>query len=637
MTQPTERHEFQAEVKQLLDLMVHSLYSDKDIFLRELVSNASDALDKLRFEQLTKTELSVADLHIRIAADAAHRTLTISDNGIGMTRDEVVKNIGTIARSGTREFLTALGDAKKEARPELIGQFGVGFYSAFMVADKITLISRRAGTDTATHWESTGDGAYTLGDAERDHAGTTITLHLKPADTEHGLRDYTTEHVVKEIVKRYSDFVTYPIRMQRWRDGEKPSDPKILEDETLNSMKAIWDRPKAEVTEQEYRDFYRHLSHDWTDPLRTIPIKMEGTIEAYALLYIPTKAPFDLYSAEMKRGVQLYVKRVFVMDECKELMPTHLRFVKGVVDAHDLSLNVSREILQKDRQIQVIRKQLVKKVLSTLDEMKRDKPEDYLTFWASFGPALKEGLLAYDAQDKDKLLELVIAASTHHASQLTSLDDYVGRMKDGQDAIYFLAGASRDAIAKSPLLEAFAEKGYEVLLFSDPIDELWLEQAPRFKDKPLKSIGRGEVVLGSEDDRKKAAEALDEKQKEYSDLLTYFRVHLQNEIKEVRLSSRLTSSPVCLVADEHDLTPRMQKMLEQLGQAPPKAKPILELNPSHPLIPKLQALFAENKADPRLTLYAELLLGQAHLADSGQLPDPAAFSRALADVMIKSV
>jgi molecular chaperone HtpG len=638
MTQPTERHEFQAEVKQLLDLMVHSLYSDKDIFLRELVSNASDALDKLRFEQLTQTELSTSDLHIRLATDATNRTLTISDNGIGMTRDEVIKNIGTIARSGTREFLTAVRDAKKpDAPPELIGQFGVGFYSAFMVADKITLVSRRAGTETATHWESTGDGAYTLSDATRDHAGTTITLHLKPADTEAGLRDYTAEHVLKEIVKRYSDFVTYPIRMQRWRDGDKPSDPKILEDETLNSMKAIWDRPKAEVTEQEYKDFYRHLSHDWTDPLRTIPIKMEGTLEAYALLYIPSKAPFDLYSAEMKRGVQLYVKRVFVMDECKELMPTHLRFIKGVVDAHDLSLNVSREILQKDRQIQVIRKQLVKKVFSTLDEMKRDKPEDYLQFWAAFGPALKEGLLAYDAQDKDKLLELVLTASTHHASELASLDDYVGRMKEGQDAIYFLTGSSKDAIARSPLLEAFADKGYEVLLFADPIDELWLERAPRFKDKPLKSIGRGEVTLGSEDDRKKAAEALDEKQKQYSDLLTYFRVHLQNEIKEVRLSSRLTSSPVCLVADEHDLTPRMQKMLEQLGQAPPKVKPILELNPTHQLIPKLQALFAENKADPRLGLYAELLLGQAHLADSGQLPDPAAFSRALADVMLHGV
>jgi molecular chaperone HtpG len=642
MPQPIERHEFQAEVKQLLDLMVHSLYSDKDIFLRELISNASDALDKLRFEQLTRAELGTTDLHIRITADATGRTLSIADNGIGMTRDEVIKNIGTIARSGTREFLTALQEAQKAAQkndvpPELIGQFGVGFYSAFMAADKITLVTRRAGQDTATHWESTGDGSYTIGEAERDHAGTTVTLHLKAEDAEHGVRDYTSEHVVREIVKRYSDFVTYPIRMQRWRDGDKPSDPRILEDETLNSMKAIWDRPKGEVSESEYRDFYRHLAHDWTDPLRTIPIKIEGTLEAYALLYIPAKAPFDLYSAEMKRGVQLYVKRVFVMDECKELMPPHLRFVKGVVDAHDLSLNVSREILQKDRQIQVIRKQLVKKVLSTLEEMKRDKPEDYLQFWTAFGPALKEGLLAYDAQDKDKLLELIITASTHDTTKLASLDDYIGRMKEGQDAIYFLTGPSGESLARSPLLEAFTAKGYEVLLFSDPIDELWLERAPRFKDKPLKSIGRGEITLGSDDDRKKAAEELEQKQKEYSDLLACIRVHLQDEIKEVRLSSRLTSSPVCLVSDEHDLTPRMQKMLEQLGQKPPRIKPILELNPQHPLIPKLQAVFAESKADPRLALYAQLLLGQAHLADSGQLPDPAAFSRALGDVMLHAV
>src|ERR1041385_8154434 len=406
----SERHEFQAEVKQLLDLMVHSLYSDKDIFLRELVSNASDALDKLRFEQLTRTELDASDLHIRLEVDRTARTLSISDNGIGMTRDEVIKNIGTIARSGTREFLTSLDEAQKKSMPpELIGQFGVGFYSAFMVADKITLVTRRAGQPTATRWESSGDGSYAISDAERDRAGTTVTLHLKPEDTEHGLRDYTAEHVLKDIVKRYSDFVTYPIRMQRWRDGEKPSDPKILEDETLNSMKAIWDRPKGEVTDTEYKEFYRHVAHDWTDPLRSIPIKIEGTLEAYALLYIPSKAPFDLYSAEMKRGVQLYVKRIFVMDECRELMPTHLRFVKGVVDAHDLSLNVSREILQKDRQIAVIRKQLVKKVLATLEEMKRDKPDDYLSFWAAFGPVLKEGLLAYDAPDKDKLLELIVA------------------------------------------------------------------------------------------------------------------------------------------------------------------------------------------------------------------------------------
>jgi molecular chaperone HtpG len=634
-----ERHEFQAEVKQLLDLMIHSLYSNKDIFLRELVSNASDALDKLRFESLTRTDLAGAgEPHIRVEPDREKRTLSVSDNGVGMTRAEVIENIGTIARSGTKEFLTALKDgARKDAPPELIGQFGVGFYSAFMVADKVTLLTRRAGEDQATLWESTGDGAYQLADGERDQAGTTITLHLKPEDAEQGLRDFTSDAVIKEIVKRYSDFVAYPIRMKTWsQKAEGSTEAKTFADETLNSMKAIWDRPKGEVSEAEYRDFYRHVSHDWSDPLRTIPVKIEGTLEAYALLYLPAKAPFDLYSAEMKRGLQLYVKRVFVMDECKDLMPAHLRFVKGVVDAHDLSLNVSREILQKDRQIQIIRKQLVKKVLGTLEEMKRDAAPEYLAFWAEFGPVLKEGLFNYDVPDKDKLLDLLLAPSTAHATDLTSLADYVGRMKEGQDAIYYLTGASKESVARSPLLEAFVAQGYEVLLFSDAVDEVWLERAPRFKDKPWQSIGRGEVALGSEEERKKASASLEEKQKEYADLLGCFRAQLQDEIKEVRLSSRLTSSPVCLVGDDHDMTPRMQKILEQLGQKTEKSKRILELNPDHPLIPKLQAIFAENKDDPRLGVYAKLLLGQAHLAETGQLPDPAAFTTALGEVMLRA-
>jgi molecular chaperone HtpG len=613
-----ERHEFQAEVQQLLDLMVHSLYSDKDIFLRELISNASDALDKLRFEQLTRTDLGeLGEAMIRLEVDREARTLSIADSGIGMTRDEVVSNIGTIARSGTREFLRAVEAGQKT--PELIGQFGVGFYSAFMVADRIVLTTRRAGEAAATRWESQGEGAYTVTEAERDRPGTTVTLHLKPEDTEHGLRDYTSDHVLREIVKKYSDFVAYPIRL-----GE----------ETLNSMKAIWDRPKSEVTEIEYREFYHHISHDWHDPLRTIPIKIEGTLEANALLYIPSTAPFDLYSAEMKRGLQLYVRRVFVMDECRELMPQHLRFVKGVVDAHDLSLNVSRELLQKDRQIQVIRKQLVKKVLATLEEMKRDQEEDYLKFWAAFGPVLKEGLLPGGTQDQDKLLDLIMAPSTHHETQPTSLEQYVGRMKEGQDAIYFLVAPSRDTAARSPLLEAFKAKGYEVLLFWDPVDELWLERAPRFKDQPLRSIGRGEIELGTEDERKQRGEALEEQQREYADLLTCFRVHLQEDVKDVRLTTRLTSSPACIVGDEHDPSPRMVRMMEQLGQQPPKVKPILELNPGHALMARLQAMFADSKTDPRLASYARVLLGQAHLADSGHLPDPDAFSKALTELML---
>ncbi|MBK7074831.1 MAG: molecular chaperone HtpG [Myxococcales bacterium] len=629
MTQGAERHEFQAEVKQLLDLMVHSLYSDKDIFLRELVSNASDALDKRRFEQVARPELAdAAALEIHLAIDAAARTLTISDNGIGMSRDEVVKNIGTIARSGTKEFLAQLKAAAATDAPGLIGQFGVGFYSAFMVADRITLVTRKAGADGATRWESTGDGTYTIEDGERATAGTSITLHLKPADPEHGLHDYATESVLATIVKRYSDFVGYPIRMAK-ADGELG--------EPLNSRNAIWDRPKAEVTEQEYQDFYRHVSHDWTDPLRSIPLRMEGTFEAYALLFLPAKAPFDLYSPEMKRGLQLYVKRVFVMDECKELLPTHLRFVRGVVDAHDLSLNVSREILQKDRQIQLIKKQLVKKVLGALDEMKRDKPDDYRTFWAAFGPVLKEGLAGWDTQDKDKLLDLVVTHSTKQPDGLVSFADYVGRMKEGQDAIYYLTGASKDAVARSPLLERFATAGHEVLLFSDPIDELWLENAPRFGDKPLVSIARGDIKLGSDEERQAEEAKRDERNAELADLLIAMRAALQDDVKDVRLSTRLTTSPSCLVADADDMTPRMQRMMAQLGHAVPAVKPVLELNGDHALIGKLRVLRLEHQDDPRIGWCARVLLGQAQLADAGEVAAPEAYNQAVAELMLRAV
>ncbi|MBK9034204.1 MAG: molecular chaperone HtpG [Myxococcales bacterium] len=628
MIQTAERHEFQAEVKQLLDLMVHSLYSDKDIFLRELVSNASDALDKRRFEAVAQPELADdGELQIRLAVDPDARTLAISDNGIGMTRDEVVKNIGTIARSGTKEFLAQLAAAQATDAPGLIGQFGVGFYSAFMVADQITLVTRKAGTDAATRWQSSGDGTYTIEDAERPEAGTTITLTLKPADPEHGLHDYTAASMLGTIIKRYSDFVAYPIRLAG-ADGDG---------EPLNSRKAIWDRPKAEVTEEEYKDFYRHVSHDWTDPLRSIPVRMEGTFEAYALMYLPSKAPFDLYNPEMKRGLQLYVKRVFVMDECKELLPTHLRFVRGVVDAHDLSLNVSREILQKDRQIQLIRKQLVKKVLGALDEMKRDKPDDYRTFWTSFGPVLKEGLAGWDTPDKDKLLDLIVTASTKEADGLVSFGDYVARMKDGQDAIYYLTGPSKEAVARSPLLERFARAGYEVLLFSDPIDELWLEQAPKFGDKALVSIGRGDIALGSEDERKQEAAKLDERKAELGELLTALRAGIQEDVKDVRLSTRLTSSASCLVADADDMTPRMQRMMAQLGHAVPKVKPVLEVNGDHPLIGKLRVVHLERADDPRIAWCARVLLGQAHLADTGELPEPEAYNQAVAELMLRAV
>jgi molecular chaperone HtpG len=600
-----ERHEFQAEVKQLLDLMIHSLYSDRDVFLRELISNASDALDKLRFAQLTNPELVAGEAEIRIELDSAARTLAISDNGIGMSRDEVIRNIGTIAKSGTKEFLAA---STAKDLPTLIGQFGVGFYSAFMVADRIALVTRRAGEASATRWESTGDGSYTIEDAEREHAGTTITLHLKPADDG---SDYAEETVVRRVVKHYSDFVAYPIR---------------IKEETLNSMKAIWDRPKSEVSDEEYKQFYKHIAHDWTDPLRTIPIRIEGTLEAHALLYIPAKAPVDLYSPEMKRGVQLYVKRVFVMDECRELLPSHLRFIKGVVDAHDLSLNVSREILQKDRQIALIRKQLVKKVLATLEEMQRDNAEQYTQFWTEFGPVLKEGLANWDALDKEKLMDLVVAPST--TQPRTSLTEYVGRMKEGQDAIYYLVGSAKDSVAKSPLLEAFVAKGFEVLLFSDQVDEFWLDRGPTYRDKPMKSIARGDIDLGTK--------ASTDDEARFKDLLDALRVYLDSEVKEVRLSQRLATSAAVLVSDENDMTPRMQRMLEQLGQSAPLSKRILELNPTHPLVAKLQAIYTESKTDPRIEQIGKLLLGQAHLAESGAIPDLGAFSQALTDIMLRA-
>ena len=439
MSETPERHEFQTEVRQLLDLMIHSLYSHKEVFLRELISNASDALDKRRFEALTRPDLApTEELAIHLEADAAARTLTVSDNGIGMSREEVVQNIGTIARSGTGEFLAALRErAGQVVPPELIGRFGVGFYSSFMVADRITVLSRRAGEATATRWESAGDG-YTIEEAERDAPGTSVTLHLKPGDAEDGLADYAQAPALRETVKKYSDFVAYPIR---------------LGTDTLNSMKAIWTRPKDEVTEEEYREFYKHVSRDWNDPLEHLSIHVEGSLEARALLYIPSKAPFDLWHDGARGGVQLYVRRVFIMDDCKELLPPWLRFVRGVVACDDLSLNVSREILQQNRQIQAIRRHLVRRLLGALKEMKDERPENYRTFWKEFGPVLKEGLLGMD-DSQEKILELVLAPSSHGTVVPTSLGEYVARMKEGQPGIYYMTGPSVAAVEQSPHLEA---------------------------------------------------------------------------------------------------------------------------------------------------------------------------------------
>jgi molecular chaperone HtpG len=627
----SETHAFQAETQQLLDLMIHSLYSHKEIFLRELISNASDALDRRRFAGLTEPGLMPdEELAITLRADPGARTLEIADNGIGMSRDEVVSQIGTIAKSGTAEFLAQIGSAANEssdASIDLIGQFGVGFYSSFMAAGNVRLVSRKVGTEATTVWESVADGNYTLEDGEREGAGTTITLQLKDVDADAGLADFTDEWVLRDVVKRYSDFVGYPIRLEIAGRDEQESEP-------LNSMKAIWTRPESDVSEEEFTEFYHHISHDQRDPLLRIPARIEGNFEARALLYVPTVAPFDLYHRERAgRGIQLYVKRVFIMDECRDLMPEYLRFVKGVVDAEDLSLNVSREILQQDAQIRAIRKHLTKKVLESLVELANEDDEKYLGFWAEFGPVLKEGLLAWE-EKKDRILELMRCPSTEQESRLTSLAGYVERMDDDQDAIYYLSGPSREVLAASPQLETFKARGVEVLLFTDPVDEVWLQQMPpEFEGKKFQNAAQGDVELGSEEEKKQAAEQAEEQESDFKPLLDAVRAGVQDDVKEVRLSRRLTESPACLVRDEGDLSPQIEEMLRQAGQDLPASKPILELNATHPLLVRLRQIHDADGTDSKIGTYARLLLAQAVIAGGGALEDPAGFSKQLTELM----
>jgi len=635
----TETHEFQTEVKQLLHLMVHSLYSNKDIFLRELISNASDAIDRRRFAALTDASLQTeGESAIVLAPHSDPRRLEVRDNGIGMTHDELIQNLGTIARSGTKDFLAKLKEASAAQAPGLIGQFGVGFYASFMVADRVEVVTRRAGESQAHLWSSTGDGSYTIEPATRDEVGTTVTLFLKEADPEDALQDYTSEWTLKDIVKRYSDFVAHPIRLElppreKSDDGD---DDEAKGPETLNSMKAIWTRPESEVSEDEYKEFYKHISHDWNDPAERIWARMEGTVEAQALLFLPSKAPFDLHHREMaRRGVHLYTKRVFIMDDCKELLPDHFRFVKGVVDAEDVTLNVSRELLQQNRQIRAIRNFLVKKVTEALSRLLTEQREKYLKLWAEFGPCLKEGLLGFD-EKKDKLLGIVLAASTHHDTELTTLDEYVERMKEGQEHIYYALGSSRSAAANSPHLEAFRDKGYEVLLLSDQVDEVWLQTTTSYKGKNFQAVGKGEIDLDG-DEAKDEAEEREKQEEGLKDLLNCLRVHLQDDIREVRLSKRLTRSPACLVGETGDLSPQMEEMLRQMGQDVPKTKRILEINPKHELVVKLQAVFDRDPAAEELSQFARVLHGQALLAEGGQLPNPAEFSRLLSEILVKAL
>lgn len=650
-TQPQhspETHEFQAETRQLLDLMIHSLYTNKEIFLRELISNASDAIDRLRFEALTEEGLLSDDdlLEIRIETDPQARTLTISDTGIGMSREEVVANIGTIAKSGSRELMErmkASPAASVEQVSELIGQFGVGFYSAFMVADRVTLLTRRAGQETAVRWESEGDGRYTLADAGRDHRGTSITLHLKEADKEGGIEDFTEEWTLSRIVRRYSDFVAYPIVLKVEREetekdengmpveGGKTS--TVVEEKTLNSMKPIWTRPASEVEDKEYAEFYKHISHDWNEPMKTLNLRAEGRIEYQSLLFIPSQAPHDLYYYAYEYGLQLYVRRVMIMDRCEDLLPRYLRFIKGVVDSSDLPLNISRQRLQEDRHISQIRKWLTRKILDALGELKKSEEEKYLGFWEHFGKAMKEGLSS-DFDNKEKILPLVLFASSADPEKLTTLAEYVERMKEGQEDIYYLTGESRGMVENSPHLEAFKDKGYEVLYLTDPVDELVVQHLFDFEGKKLKSVGKGDVDLGSEKDkeeRKKESEAQEEAHK---DLLELLQKTLDEHVKQVRLSGRLTTSPACLVGAEHDYSPQLEKLLQKGKGGGLAQRRILELNPKHPILAQLQARFAADPKDPVLDDYAHLLMGYALLAEGSELVDSVAFNRLLAQVMV---
>ncbi len=615
---------FQAEVKQLLKLMIHSLYSNKEIFLRELISNASDAADKLRFEALSDDALWEDDpeLRIRVSFDKDARTVTLSDNGIGMNRQEVIEHIGTIAKSGTRQFFEALsGDQAKDSH--LIGQFGVGFYSAFLVADKVTLITRRAGlgAEHAVQWESAGEGDYTLETVAKAGRGTDVILHLREGED-----DLLSSHALQAIIRKYSDHITLPILMQQeeW-DAEKSE--MVVKDEAtaVNQASALWARPKNEITPEQYEEFYKHVAHDFEPPLAYVHARVEGKQEYTQLLYIPAHAPFDLYDREQRHGIKLYVRRVFIMDDAKQLMPAYLRFVRGVIDSNDLPLNVSREILQESKDIEAIRGGSVKKVLGMLEDLASNQPEKYVTFWTEFGRVMKEGV-GEDFANKERLAKLIRFASTHADSeaQTVSLTDYISRMKDGQDKIYFVTAESFAAAKNSPHLEIFRAKGVEVLLLADRVDEWMTSHLTEFEGKKLQSVAKGDLDLGQLADEAEKQEQAQEAEA-FKDLTTKIKDALGEQVKEVRVTHRLTSSPACLVAGEHDMGANLERLLKAAGQAVPNSKPILEINPHHALVQRLN----EQTDSDKLKDWSAILFDQALLAEGGQLEDPAAFVRRL--------
>ena len=622
---------FQAEVKQLLNLMIHSLYSNKEIFLRELVSNASDACDKLRFEALNNVGLygDDSDLKIRVSFDKAARTITISDNGIGLSRDEAVEHLGTIAKSGTREFFSALtGDQAKDAH--LIGQFGVGFYSSYIVADKVSVVSRRAGVEAgqAVKWESAGEGEFTVEMVEKAGRGTDVTLHLREGEDE-----FLSSWKLRQTIRKYSDHITLPIIMKKeqW-DEEKKEQVVTDEDETVNQASALWARPKSEINDEQYKEFYKHVAHDFEDPLAYVHAKVEGKQEYTQLLYIPQRAPFDMWDRNARHGVKLYVRRVFIMDDAEQLMPVYMRFVRGIVDSNNLPLNVSREILQESRDIETIRGGCVKKVLGLLEGMADSEDaaekEKYAAFWKEFGRVLKEGT-GEDHANKDRIAKLLRFASTHADTpdEVVSLADYVARMKEGQEKIYYVTAETFTAAKNSPHLEIFRKKGIEVLLLSERVDEWVTGNLTEFDGKQLQSVAKGGLDLGKlEDsaDKEETEKAADE----YKELLEKIKATLGEKVKDVRVTHRLTDSPSCLVADEHDLGGNLARILKAAGQSAPESKPILEVNPKHPAVQRLK--YEESRFDD----WANLLLEQATLAEGGSLDDPAGFVKRINDLML---
>ena len=620
---------FQAEVTQLLHLMVHSLYGNKEIFLRELVSNASDAGDKLRFEAMTDGALFENDPEprIRVSPDASARTITVSDNGIGMSRQEVIEHIGTIARSGTREFFTSLtSDRANDAH--LIGQFGVGFYSSFIVANRVTLVTRRAGLtpEHGVRWESTGEGEYTVETVSKSTRGTDVILHLRPEEDE-----LLSGSRLREILRKYSDHITVPILMkkERW-DSTAKTQLATEEDEQINQASALWARPKSEITEEQYHEFYKHVAHDFEPPLAWTHARVEGRQEFVQLLFIPQRAPFDLWDRDHRRGIKLYVRRVFILDDAEQLMPAYLRFVRGVTDSNDLPLNVSREILQQSRDVQTIRAASVKRVLSLLEDLADHQPEKYATFWKEFGRVLKEGA-AEDTANRDRIAKLLRFASTDQDgdAQIVSLSQYVGRKKEGQDAIYYVTADGFSAARNSPHLEIFRKLGVEVLLMYDRVDEWVVAGLTEFEGTPLRSVTKGGLDLGTLEDQvtKREHEKLTD---EHQALLERIQGVLKERASAVRVTHRLTDSPACLVSDEHGMSTHLERMLKAAGQTVPASRPVLEINPRHPIVERLK-----NESDEiRFADWSHILFDQATLAEGGQLENPAAFVKRLNELML---